>query len=393
MQNSVYSWQMLEESALKPVRIETNHELLEYSKHWLTLPMISIDTEFQRVDTFYPIAGLIQVADDRQCYLIDPLKITDYAPLIEVFEASNVLKIIHAGSEDLELFKQLLGVVPQPLYDTQLAAAFLDWGFTMGLQRMLEHVLNIKIGKAETTSNWLQRPLTQKQELYAALDVAYLTEICQQQIKLMQESECYTWFLEDSVRSLVKITSLNNAIESENYYLRFSQMWNLADYKLVALKELSQWRESESRKRNLPRNWLLKNQALIAIINSWPENSDQLIKIDDIRGKNVREDGEAILSILGSARQKLAEEGAVMGIQKPLDPIWNKRFKVLKKIAVNVAQEQNIALELVLRKKDFEALVRTKQAFGDYKIPESLQGWREKLFGAEVLKQLRQFEE
>ena len=131
----------------------------------------------------------------------------------------------------------------------------------------------------------------------------------------------------------------------------------------------------------------------MSIINRWPENVEQLAKVDDIRSKNVREDGELILSILANARQVLTDKGAVASIQKPLDPIWNKRFKLLKKIAATVAQEQSIALELVLRKKDLEALVRTKQEFGEYQIPESLQGWREQLFGAQVLEQLQQFEE
>jgi len=391
MQNIKYDWQALEESALKPVYISSNEALQKNCQHWLSLPMIAIDTEFQRVDTFYPIAGLIQVGDDSQCYLIDPLKITDYAPLIEVFQAASVLKIIHAGSEDLELFKQLIGVVPAPLYDTQLAAAYLGWGFTMGLQRMLEHVLDITIGKAETTSNWLQRPLTNKQEMYAALDVAYLIEVCQRQIKVMQDRECYAWFLEDSVKSLEKVTAVDDLYECENYYLRFSQMWNIADYKLVALKLLSNWREEQSRARDMPRNWVLKNQSIIAIINQWPTTTGQLSRIEDMRGKNVREDGEMILEILAGAKQLLAEQGVVQAIKKPLDPVWNKRFRKIKKLGNDMAEAQNIAPEIVLRKKDLEALVRTKENFGEYRMPEGLAGWREKMLGKQILEQLAQF--
>ena len=392
MQNTKYDWQALEASALKPVYISSNEALHTHCQHWLNLPMIAIDTEFQRVDTFYPIAGLIQVGDDQQCYLIDPLKITDYGPLIEVFEASSVLKIIHAGSEDLELFKQLMGIVPKPLYDTQLAAAYLGWGFTMGLQRMLEHVLDIKIGKAETTSNWLQRPLTNKQEMYAALDVAYLIEVCQRQVQQMQDRDCYAWFLEDSIKSLAKVVSVDDKYESENYYLRFSQMWNVPDYKLVALKQLSCWREEQSRLRNMPRNWVLKNQSIIAIINQWPTTAGQLSRVEDMRTKNVREDGDLILQMLSGAKQLLAEEGVVQAIKKPLDPVWNKRFRKIKKLGIDMAEKHNIAPEIVLRKKDLEALVRTKDSFGEYRIPEELAGWREQLLGEQILEQLAQFE-
>ena len=391
MQSKQYDWQALEASALKPVHINSNEDLHSICQHWLSLPMIAIDTEFQRVDTFYPIAGLIQIGDDRQCYLIDPLKITDYGPLVEVFQAPSVLKIIHAGSEDLELFKHLMGVLPKPLYDTQLAAAFLGWGFTMGLQRLLEHVLDIKIGKAETTSNWLQRPLTNKQEMYAALDVAYLIEVCQRQIQLMKDKECYQWFLEDSVKSLEKVASADDKAEAENYYLRFSQLWNLPDYKLVGLKALSCWREEQSRVRNLPRNWLLKNQSIISIINQWPTTTGDLSRVDDMRGKNIREDGDIILTILAGAKELLAEKGTVQSIKKPLDPLWNKRFRKIKQLANEAAVEQGIAPEIVIRKKDLEALVRTKEEFGEYRIPQGLRGWRESLLGEQILAHIAQY--
>lgn len=392
MQKKTYDWQQLEHSALTPIYVNSNEELQQRCQHWLTLPMIAIDTEFQRVDTFYPIAGLIQIGDDQQCYLIDPLKITDYQPLAELFQANSVLKIIHAGSEDLELFKQLIGVLPKPLYDTQIAAAFLGWGFTMGLQRLLEHTLQITIGKAETTSNWLQRPLTTKQELYAALDVAYLAEVCQQQIKQMQDRNCYPWFLEDSVRNLTVLESVDDDLESDNYYLRFSQLWSVADYKLVALKELSRWRENECRIRNMPRNWLLKNQTIISIINNWPGNTAELGKVEDMRSKNIREDGAAILAILDAAKERLSESGEVQKINKPIDPVWNKRFKKIRQIAVAAAQEQGIAVEILVRKKDLEALVRTRQLYGEYRIPDGLKGWREQLIGDQVLDLMRQFE-
>lgn len=257
---------------------------------------------------------------------------------------------------------------------------------------MLEKVLDIKIGKAETTSNWLQRPLTKKQEMYAALDVAYLAEVCLQQVELMQSRDCYAWFLEDSVKGLEKIANVDNNRECDDYYLRFSQMWNIADYKLVALKEISRWREVESRRKNKPRNWVLKNQSIISIINQWPTNRDQLSRVDDIKADNLREDAQPILDILSSAKQLLLKEGVVEKINKPLDPLWNKRLRTIKQIGLLAVQSQGVAPELVLRKKDLEALVRSKEQWGEYRIPEGITGWREKLFGDELLAQLNQYE-
>eukprot|EP01155_Anaeramoeba_flamelloides_P048825 Anaeramoba_flamelloidesc41233_g2_i3.p3 GENE.c41233_g2_i3~~c41233_g2_i3.p3 ORF type:complete len:204 (-),score=48.86 c41233_g2_i3:35-646(-) len=169
-----YDWRSLERQAATPVRINDDATLAEHAERWLAQPLLALDTEFMRTETFYPIPGLIQVADEQGCYLIDPLKVKDMAPLARVLAAPEVLKVVHAGSEDLELFRHSYGVLPSPLYDTQIGAAFVGWGFSMGLQRMVSEVLEVELGKGETTSDWLQRPLTPEQEHYAALDVAYL---------------------------------------------------------------------------------------------------------------------------------------------------------------------------------------------------------------------------
>ncbi|MCJ8300416.1 MAG: HRDC domain-containing protein, partial [Pseudomonadales bacterium] len=209
----------------------------------------------------------------------------------------------------------------------------------------------------------------------------------------MQDRQCYSWFLEDSVKSLEKIAAVDDLLECENYYLRFSQLWSIADYKLVALKELARWREDECRRRNMPRNWLLKNQTIISIINTWPVNTAGLGRVEEMRSKNIREDGVAILAILDAAKAGLAQFGEVQKINKPIDPIWNKRFKKIRQIAVAAAEHEGIAVEMLLRKKDLEALVRTRQLYGEYRIPEGLQGWREQLIGDQVLEKMRQFDE
>ena len=141
----------------------------------------------------------------------------------------------------------------------------------------------------------------------------------------------------------------------------------------------------------MPRNWVLKNQTIIGIINQWPSTTGQLSRVEDMRGKSLREEGDIILTILADAKQLLLDEGAVQSIKKPLDPVWNKRFRAIKKLAITVAEEQTIAPEIFLRKKDLEALVRTKEQYGEYRIPKELAGWREQLLGAEILALLAQY--
>lgn len=389
MKENSYDWSVLEASAQQPVHITTNTLLAEYCAYWQSLPMIALDTEFQRIDTFYPIPGLIQIADDYQCYLIDPLSIDDFSPLSEVFENPDVLKIIHAGSEDLELFNHTLGVLPRPMFDTQLAAAFVGWGFTMGLQRLVEHTLDIQIGKGETTSDWLKRPLSSEQEVYAALDVAYLPAICLMQKAEMESLDRLSWFVEESEVALQNV--LDNDPDGQEYYRRFSQMWGLSGFKLTALRDITMWREQQCRLRNTPRNWVLRNQTILSIIHNWPRNHYELARADEIRHKVVRDEGEAILAILANA-QNNEDIADVLPINRPLPVIWNKRLKRLKAIAREAAERLGIAQEILLRKKDLEALVRTGLEGQEYQLPDELNGWRREIIGLPLLAQLKQFD-
>ncbi|GGO80345.1 ribonuclease D [Marinobacterium nitratireducens] len=385
-----YDWQLLERAAQQPVRVDTDGDLARLCQYWRTLPMVALDTEFQRVDTFYPIPGLIQLADDKRCYLIDPLSIGDFAPLAALFTDESVLKVLHASSEDLELFLHSLGVLPRPLFDTQVAGAYVGWGFTMGLQRMLEHALGVQMGKAETTSDWLQRPLTQEQERYAALDVAYLPAVCLQQRQELERRGMTAWLAEE-MEAL-----LDNAVDRDpegwRYYLRFSQMAAVPPHKMAALRDLAAWREQVCRERDVPRNRVLRNQQLLEIINRWPRNLDELTRVPELKRRVVREDGQAILEVLQRA---VLEQGQrpVEPIPKPLHVIWNKRLKRLKAIARECAQQLDMAPEVLLRKRDLEALVRSRDEAGDYHLPEGLQGWRREVVAERLLAQLRQFEQ
>ena len=154
--------------------------LAQHCAAWQQLPFVALDTEFMRVDTFYPIAGLLQVGDGERAYLIDPLLIRDWQPFAALLENPALLKVLHACSEDLEVLLRLTGSLPAPLFDTQLAAAYLNLGFSMGYSRLVQAVLGIELPKGETRSDWLQRPLSETQVSYAAEDAVHLAEVYRQ---------------------------------------------------------------------------------------------------------------------------------------------------------------------------------------------------------------------
>ena len=381
-----YDYIVLEAAAKEPVWVRSDEELATCCQYWLTLPLIALDTEFIRVDTFYPLPGLIQVADDQRCYLLDPLLLENYQPLIEVFRATSVLKVLHACNEDLELFFYMLGEMPNPVFDTQVAAGFLGWGFSMGYQRIVEHALDIAVGKGETRSNWLQRPLTAAQEHYATLDVAYLPALYLKQKDELNAREMTVW-VEDELKALLENIP-DQDLDGVHYYKRFSQAWKLPTEKLAALRDLTAWRERICRQRDVPRNRVLRNQTLIDIVFSWPTSEHALSQIDEMRPRSIRQDGATILSYLQMAKSSAAENPPE-SILQPLSYDWNKPLKQLKAMAREKAVELNMAPEVLLRKKDLDALIRTGEQ-GEYSLPETLSGWRKSVIGDALVTKLKE---
>jgi len=385
MNATPYSWNALERSAEQPIWIVEDQDLARYCQYWEGLPMVALDTEFIRVDTFYPIPGLIQVADDKACYFIDPLQLDDYSPLVKLFRNESVLKILHAGNEDLELFLYMLGELPRPIFDTQIAAGFLGWGFSMGYQRLVEHALGVSLDKGETTSDWLQRPLTASQERYAALDVAYLPGLCQQQMEALEQRGMYGWMQEEAGQLLRQTP--DDDPDGVKYYQRFSQAWKLPVEKIAALRDLTAWRERICRQRDVTRNRVLRNQTLLDVINAWPNTGHELLNVGGMKPRVARQDGEVILGFL-----KLAAQSALANppapIVRPLTYKWNKPLKALKAMARSKAEQLNMAPEILLRKKDLDALIRTETA-GEFSLPPSLSGWRKEVIGDALLAELK----
>ncbi len=380
-----YDWQVLERSAQSPVWIQSDAELAERCAYWRSLPLVALDTEFQRVETFYPIPGLIQLADDRSCYLIDPLSIEDFSPLKALFADTTVLKVLHAATEDLELFLHSLGVLPRPIFDTQLAAAFIGWGFSMGLQRMLQHALGVEMEKEETTSDWLQRPLTAGQERYAALDVAYLPAICRIQQQALADRGCSAWVAQENETLLDQTPDQDP--DGCLYYQRFTQMWRLPVHKLAALRDLTAWREQTSRQRDVPRNRVLRNQALLEIVSRWPASLGELGRLPELKRRAVRTDVPVILEILQAGQQSAASRPPVP-IPKPLHFGWNQHLKDLKGIIRKRAEELGIAQEVLLRKKELDALIRSGCETGIYELPADMAPWRREVIGECLLAEL-----
>ena len=186
----------------EPQWVRENSELVEVCRRWQEQAYIAVDTEFVRTTTFYPEAGLIQVADSEGPVLIDPLTVSDWTPLKEVFENPLVVKVFHACAEDLEVCRQLTGTVPTPVADSQIGGALAGLGGIMGFQRLVKEILNINLPKEETRSDWLKRPLREEQIEYAVADVHYLYRLYPRLMSLLKKLNRQSWLAEECERLL-----------------------------------------------------------------------------------------------------------------------------------------------------------------------------------------------
>ena len=370
-----------------PIWIAQDSELAELCAQWCQQGAIAVDTEFMRSSTFYPIAGLIQIGDGKGCYLIDPLAIEDFTPLRELMLDERVTKVLHSCSEDLEVFQRLLGVVPAPLFDTQIAAAFAGYGFSIGYAALVKTVLSIDVPKDETRSDWLQRPLSAAQLKYAALDVAHMLIVYGKLLQQLKASERLQW-VKDDCAELV-----SNARAPDNYdiaYFKVGFAWKLRAQELAVLQALCVWRETEARARDIPRNRLIKEPALWEMARKQPKDGAQLQRIADIPHRTLQQDEETLLQII---RQALASDSSAWParLDPPLTQSEGPRLKALKHYVREQAELLALPSEVLVRKKEYEAIIRSGMHDGNYTLPARLLGWRYTVIGKGLLSCVQDF--
>lgn len=361
--------------------IDSDDLLFQHSADWQSLSVVALDTEFIRTDTFYPIAGLIQLSTGSDCYLIDPLEIKDFSPLIDLFENKSIHKILHSCSEDLEVFDRLLGVLPEPLFDTQIGAALSGLGFSVSYQNVVEQLIGVHVPKGETRSDWLRRPLSDGQIHYAALDVEYLHQVYDKISKQLTEHDRMHWWQDESQAMIDKF---RDSFDLSAYYTRVKSAWKLNRRQLATLVCVVTWREQQARERNTPRGRVIKDRSLFEIAQMQPKRLEQLSDIGELHPKAIRKEGETLLELVEQARS-LNDDALPELLPKPLPPAAGGVIKLLKAYVKERAQALNVAPEMLVRKRDYEMMMRNKSRGIEPLLPNTLSGWRKSVVGDELV--------
>ena len=356
---------------------------------WSSLSFIAIDTEFVRTNTFYPKIGLLQIADHSKCYLVDPLSIQDWSCFTNLLANPGCTFVIHSCGEDLNLLNTTLGQIPLRIFDTQIAAAFLGLGYSISYQALVAKLFSIDLPKDETRSDWLNRPLSETQLLYAANDACYLLKI--QKVLYQQliaenklnwlESECA--FLLDSSKEAENITNWYSA------YASISNAWKLDKQGLQYLQALSYWREDTARKRDKPRYWIAKDVDLFSIAQQMADDSEcTLNKVNSLELSDKRLLGkyaDQIYKVLKYQNQAFDEVDAKM-LNKPLDAAMRVKLKACQQVVKMQSEELSMAPELLARKKILHDQLWAYKNTGELVWVGELSAWRREVLEPEFVR-------
>lgn len=355
--------------------IANNDELAQAANSWRDTMVLGIDSEFIRVDTFYPIPALLQISDGTQCWLIDVLTISDFSPLIEILTAPHIVKVIHAASEDLEVFDRLLGILPTPLFDTQIAAALCGHGASTGYSRLVQTLLNIELSKDQCRSDWLARPLTDEQQHYACLDVLYLPHIYQDLQQTLEHLQRTPWMEEENTRQLERGREQSHT----NYSLeKINNAWRLNDAERKRLWHLVLGRDALARQHNKARNHIAKDFALLEMARRPPAHLAALYSIEGLHPSAVRQFGAQLLQLA----QQVPQDLVCPPLNTPLSKAENDYVKKLRATAEQIANHLQLPPELLVRKLELEYIVRQYLDKRSITLPERFTGWRNTVISA-----------
>ena len=344
--------------------IETDTALVEVLDRHASDNFVAVDTEFRRRDTFFPQVALLQLCWRKDAYLIDPTKVFNFAPVVELLSNPQVIKLIHSPSEDLEVFDRWLQVLPSPLFDTQRALAVLGRGFGLGYRAMVEMFTGDAISKEETTSDWLKRPLTDRQLSYAALDVTYLRQIGEELYDACRESQRLSWVLEDTAR--LKLGGRGPAA-------KFKSAWKMSLREQAVLSRLIDWREEEARRLDRPRSWVVPDKVLVTLAKRQPMHLAQLSSVDGLHDAIIRKRGKRIVEVVSGAIDNQAPQQAFW--QSPLRSSHKQWASTLGETVTSRAQELGVAPEVLYAGRDIERLIQA--TLDQQPIPKDLLGWRD----------------
>lgn len=345
-------------------------------------PYVTVDTEFLREKTYYSKLCLIQIANNHESAIIDPLSPElNLSPLWDLMKNDTVTKVFHAGRQDLEIFYHMMGQLPQNLFDTQIAAMVCGFGEQVGYETLVQNIVKESLDKSSRFTDWSHRPLTDKQLNYAIGDVTHLRTIYDHLYKILSDNNRLHW-LEEEFAALTSPATY--VIESENIWQRLRTRGGKPEF-LVILKYIAWWREDFAKRKNLPRQRILRDDTLLDIAANAPQTINELQRIRGMpKGIATGHQGKQIIKTIAQALASNKDSWPVVKKTKA-PPQWVAPMADMLKVLLKYyATQENVASRVIASNADIEAIAQ----YDKPNVP-AMKGWRYDIFGqyAQQLKQ------
>ena len=332
---------------------------------------LAVDTEFMRVDTYYPRFCLLQIATPDAVYCIDPLAPLDLHGFGARLASTRQPKIMHAARQDLEVLAAIGAGAPQPLVDTQLAAALLGLSDQISYAAIVEQYCGVVIDKTQTRTDWAQRPLTAEQLRYAALDVAYLLPVWTALEAELAAQGKLEW-LQEEVDRLLAVHD-----DTPSPWQRLKGLSQLDGRGQAVARALAEWREAVARAADRPRTWILRDEVIFSLARRRPARLAELAEVQGLPAGTVRRHGELLLQTVNAPDLVVTDAAPNRPVR--LSPAGTRLLGELQQRVRERAEAAKVAPTLVAARRELEQLI-----YGEG-TPRFVSGWRAALVGDELL--------
>lgn len=342
--------------------------------------ILAIDTEFLREKTYYPKLCLMQLATDDEVVVVDPFAVDDLKVLSELFEDENIVKLFHAGHQDIEIIIYDIGCVPHPLFDTQVAAALLGQTQQIGYGALVHSLCGVKLKKTDSFTDWSARPLSESQLSYAKDDVIYLPEMYRTMKAKLEEKGRLSW-LDSEFREMEKPETY--IVDEQDRFRRLKHGMQLSRRQMAAAREMAAWREIEARKRNVPRKWVLTDEQIVEACKREPRKIDDLFMVRGVRERLTTRDARQLIELVVAALDSSPDAWPELPSSARSEPNVDAEVDLMMAIVRLRARQHGIAIPTLASHSDLVAIAR-----GHYENVDILKGWRREIIGAELLELL-----
>ena len=361
--------------------IDDDSQLKAFVKRCCISPYMAIDTEFLREKTYYARLCLIQVAIEGEVAIIDPFAIKDITLLNDALTSPDVVKIFHASSQDIEILYHETGVVPRPVFDTQVAAALLGKSQQASYSSLVSSYCSVNLPKKDSFTDWSQRPLKDSQIRYAADDVVYLPQIYYDMVEVLNEKNRLHWLDE----AFEEISSPEKyEIKPEERYRKLRRVNQLNAQQMAAAREFAAWRELKAQKINVPRKWIVSDEQIVEACRREARTIDELFMVrgmrESLRAEDARQAVVCIKKGLSCPKEQLPQVHEKPKNEHNVDIVVD----LMNAVVHLRARENHIAPQTLAPQAELMKLAR-----GHDDECELLKGWRYKVIGKELKELLK----